>query len=195
MNSASPYPCLFAFGMAGASINFSTGRSFSWMRSGVSWTVLAAVLAVGLALMFVIQRGFIRSHMLMGDLIVGLAVACVVIACACSVSGAANKRAHPLATLLALRPLIVLGSFSYSLYLIHYPIIGAMFVLLRLIHLSPIAHARITFVTAVPAALMLSYVFYRFFERPFLNKPVRVTTPDSGPDPAKGPTRPGHERP
>jgi len=63
-----------------------------------------------------------------------------------------------------------LGKFSYSLYLIHIPVVGGLgFLEKRIERRVGMIGADIFMVGSV---LLSSYVFYRLFERPFLNKPL-----------------------
>lgn len=71
-----------------------------------------------------------------------------------------------------------LGSFSYSLYLIHFPLVALLYIWLRKI---PVEHATLFFVfaaIALPVVLTLSYAFYLAFERPFLRKQPTRTEPE-----------------
>jgi peptidoglycan/LPS O-acetylase OafA/YrhL len=63
-----------------------------------------------------------------------------------------------------------LGKFSYSLYLIHIPVVGALGFLEK--RLEPRIGTVGCDLFIVTAVLGSSYCFYRLFERPFLNRPL-----------------------
>jgi peptidoglycan/LPS O-acetylase OafA/YrhL len=62
------------------------------------------------------------------------------------------------------------GKFSYSLYLVHIPILGALNGLEKRLH--PRIGGPATDVCVVAMVIFFSWVFYRLFERPFLNRPL-----------------------
>jgi peptidoglycan/LPS O-acetylase OafA/YrhL len=62
-----------------------------------------------------------------------------------------------------------LGLFSYSIYLIHAPIIGVLNkYLIGSLGISALAKFGLLLVVAVPLVLLLSYAFHLLFEAPFL---------------------------
>ena len=74
--------------------------------------------------------------------------------------------------LLTRRPVVTLGTFAYSLYLVHYPLIDYITLLAH--HLPVIGNsfglsAAFVFIMGVPAIILFSYLFFLLFERPFLN--------------------------
>jgi peptidoglycan/LPS O-acetylase OafA/YrhL len=69
------------------------------------------------------------------------------------------------------RPLLVLGSFSYSLYLVHAPIVEGM----QRWVVGPLADSRganfaLLIGLALPVVLALAYLFFLVFEKPFLDR-------------------------
>ncbi|MEU3341579.1 acyltransferase [Streptomyces sp. NPDC006668] len=74
----------------------------------------------------------------------------------------------PLLRLLATRPIRALGDFSYSLYLIHLPIV--MVVIRKLApHFVPsgVPTFLLTLALSVPLSLLTAWLFARYFENPF----------------------------
>ena len=61
-----------------------------------------------------------------------------------------------------------MGVFSYSLYLVHAPVLALVHDALGLLHLTNLALLAGVFVLGVGGALLLSYLFHRVFERPFM---------------------------
>ena len=80
--------------------------------------------------------------------------------------------------LLGWRPLATIGTFAYSIYLIHVPILGMLFsFVVYPFVLQPLRPDRLVALgiftaVALPVALVVSYVFFLFCERPFLNPPA-----------------------
>jgi peptidoglycan/LPS O-acetylase OafA/YrhL len=96
------------------------------------------------------------------DLVFGLAAACLL--CALCAGGAAWIR-WPLQSRAGLR----LGLFSYSIYLVHAPVVGVLDVYaVRPLGLAPVAHFAALVAIGVPAVLAVSWGFHLLFEAPFL---------------------------
>lgn len=76
--------------------------------------------------------------------------------------------------MLSWRPLAGLGVFSYSLYLVHAPLLQVFWLLIvRPFDLGQGAALVAMWVVAVPAIVGISYLFHIVAERPFMNsKPV-----------------------
>ncbi|HZO92221.1 MAG TPA: acyltransferase [Candidatus Baltobacteraceae bacterium] len=130
------------------------------------WNALAVVVAVvALGMMVVDYDGTPDGMLWPADLCVGAAVATFFIA------AARNPRILP-ARLLALAPVVFLGTFSYSLYLIHAPIVDLVGVLLHRAHASVALSAGV-WAVLLAAIVALAYGFYRILERPFLSSTLR----------------------
>jgi peptidoglycan/LPS O-acetylase OafA/YrhL len=65
-----------------------------------------------------------------------------------------------------------LGAFSYSLYLVHYPMLAVMALPLRRLE-QPLMAFACLMLLGVPVMLTLSFAFHWVFERPFLSTEVR----------------------
>ncbi len=64
---------------------------------------------------------------------------------------------------------IALGTFSYSLYLIHGPVLVLVRYFLFSLQLSPAMFAVISYVAGVTISVLVAYLFYLVFERPFMS--------------------------
>jgi peptidoglycan/LPS O-acetylase OafA/YrhL len=96
------------------------------------------------------------------DLAFGLAAACLL--CALCAGGAAWIR-RPLQSRAGLR----LGLFSYSIYLMHAPVVGVVDVdVVRPLGLPPVAHFAALVAIGLPAVLAVCWGFHLLFEAPFL---------------------------
>ena len=96
------------------------------------------------------------------DLVFGLAAACLL--CALCAGGGARIR-----RLLQSRAGLKLGLFSYSVYLMHAPVVGVLDVYVaRPLGLAPVAHFAALVAIGVPVVLVVCYAFHLLFEAPFL---------------------------
>jgi peptidoglycan/LPS O-acetylase OafA/YrhL len=89
-----------------------------------------------------------------------------------------------LGAVLTCRPLVFIGSFSYSLYLIHAPLIQCVWqYLVHPLGVSKNAEFFLLFLIGVPLILVCAYVFYLACERPFVRsqkqKQVEATATDA----------------
>ncbi len=90
-----------------------------------------------------------------------------------------------LSRVLAVRGLIAVGLFSYSLYLTHLFILGIVNQILRLTPLPPSAHLLILF-ACILVSLLVARLFYHLFERPFVQTKRKSLPADSTPLPEPG---------
>jgi len=78
--------------------------------------------------------------------------------------------------------LVTLGGFSYSLYLLHMPLLKLLivdFISLWVHPLGIVGAYTLTLVTAIPVILCISYRFSLIFEQPFVNARHRIGTPSA----------------
>jgi peptidoglycan/LPS O-acetylase OafA/YrhL len=179
---------LFVLGIvaAGATVPRPAGAA---LRT-VPWGWLAGAMA-GAAVVACIVLGTPRavSDLYWLDLLVGAAVACGLAALVRP--GADGERPRLAARVLGSRPLSGTGRFSYSLYLVHTPllIVGWLFVVEPL-GLSDDWSLVVMLVAVMPVVVALSYAFFWVFERPFLTtrsfaalRPARGHRPLDEPQP------------
>ena len=159
---------LFALGSAAAFIAYDRKDRFAALRNHVPWKVVSIVAFV--AFVWLVLPLYEDPHDLSYrvDPILGIGVAAGFIAVAKDLS--AGRRSI-VATVLGWRPFVILGSFSYSLYLIHDPII-----LLAMHYLNHMpAPARLVLATClVVSIILLAYAFARIFEYPFISSARRA---------------------
>jgi peptidoglycan/LPS O-acetylase OafA/YrhL len=91
-------------------------------------------------------------------------------------SGGNFKGSNRAVAALSWRPLVVLGGFSYSLYLVHYPLIGYAGVFAsKVFRITQESHrAILLFFLALPLIVFSAYIFYLAFERPFLSSTLKA---------------------
>jgi peptidoglycan/LPS O-acetylase OafA/YrhL len=170
IQSAPDLAALFAVGIVAAGIVVASDARRSWPWG---WFALAAVAPVVAVIGW---RGSVWTlgHLYWIDLALGPAIACLLAALA-------TGRPVALLRLLDARPLRSLGSFSYSLYLTHAPIVA---IVCERIVSGRVASGVPAFLVSLALALPLTIVFARLFaavfEIPFQR---RRSVPASAPRP------------
>lgn len=170
-NTAPWYLFLFAMGItAGAS---ATG----WGRNStgyLKWSILAlfAILAILLGMYPITTRGedvLYGPHLPLIDPVAGALTAALLVFL---YQKLLNKESFWLLQALSWKPLAFIGTFSYSIYLVHIPLIGLAAGGIHRVRFlnSPHALEAFSFLVMYPTILALAYGFHLLFERPFLNK-------------------------
>jgi peptidoglycan/LPS O-acetylase OafA/YrhL len=151
------FALLFALGLATAGILRASERT---RRLPWQWLALVAVMPV---LILVAVNGSVwwdREHYWM-DIAFGPAVALLLAAIA-------TRRSRSIVWLLDTAPVRWLGSFSYSLYLIHAPIVVVISAKVVGPHVAPgLARFGVTLALAVPVSILTARLFGAVFEIPF----------------------------
>ena len=160
---------LFAIGIMAAGIIGAGKERREWPWH---WLALAAAAPVLLAISL---QGSIWTlaprHLLWVDLALGPAVACLLL-------GLAAGRPRPFVRLLDTRPLRSLGLSSYSLYLVHAPIVVIVYARIvgpRYHHGSTAFLAMVAIV--VPLTILVARLFAAAFEQPFLQQSCQFQLP------------------
>ncbi len=101
---------------------------------------------------------------------------------------AANTEIGWLNKALSWRPLVAVGTFAYSIYLIHAPLIQVIWqYLLFPLQPHPLFRLMTLFVVGTPLIVGISYLFFLVGERPFLNTHKRETFAETERDAALSP--------
>jgi peptidoglycan/LPS O-acetylase OafA/YrhL len=156
---------LFAIGIAAAILLFSRRSEWQALCQSpvVTWICVACVFIV---------LGASYTHYLRGLFILDVFVALITVTALMRTS---MGRWRPLRKALESRPLAFVGSFSYSLYLIHAPLVQCVWqYLVHPLGLSRNAEFLLLFLIGTPLILACAYVFYLGCERPFLPSRGRV---------------------
>lgn len=173
---------LFALGMAAADLNFPSQRGGAGWQDRLPWGALATafgLLLCGISLRHAAWPLFVAVK----DTLVGAATACLLVYCTrfltrrhaasgdLSSEQLAATGSRPIVLrLLESRGAVSLGTFSYSLYLIHAPVLAVCQAALRPLRLAPVWGLTLMLAGGVPLALLCSYLFHLAFERPFLSR-------------------------
>ena len=168
LEGAAPwYIGLFALGMAAATFNFSTRTGLWAYGNNVPWGSICVALMAVLAAIGSLANGWFRDNAWLIDPIFGFAAVSLILHCVEMVS---RNEVSPLYHLTVLRSkwVVGLGAFSYSLYLVHYPLVEIVSAILQSHAVPPRAQIAVTFGVGVPVVTGLAYLFHVVFERPFM---------------------------
>lgn len=163
------YLSLFAIGMTGATVGFSQDPRLTTARNRFPWGGISVVLAALLVVAFAVKPARLPSYPLyFVEPILGLAVTCLLIHCTNGVMRAEGSRAPWILRLLERPPLVACGLFSYSIYLVHAPLLMIALPLLHRASLLPTVKLAVLWLIAGPLILLCCYGFHCLFERPFM---------------------------
>jgi peptidoglycan/LPS O-acetylase OafA/YrhL len=160
INHVTPqFLALFAMGVL--AVHLGGGERAASVRRPLTAAALAAFLAF---VLIAISKGsvWMAAHFFWMDLLFGLGVACTLTLL--YAGGGVRLRG-----VLASRTALFLGLFSYSIYLVHDPIVGVLHkYAFGPMDLSPLATFAVTLVIGLPVILAFCYGFHLLFEAPFL---------------------------
>lgn len=167
------YVLLFAFGMTAALINFRPHLFPAWFMPPNLWKGLT-VTGVGTA---VITYVLISAHVIrwlpggIWDITIGFTTACLLVyLTSCATGSTIKRKPSRLLRLLETRFLLVLGGFSYSLYLIHYRLLQIAQTAMEIRHVSAEMMLLLHVTMVIPVCIGAAYLFHLCFERPFLSE-------------------------
>ncbi len=155
----------FMLGAWGAVIGFSPTHQHSWLRLQAPWGAFAFI-CFGV-IVFLVATGRADSWSLpIVHLIVSLFAFCLINACTRRLA-TSDARSSPLLRTLSSTPLVYLGGFSYSLYLIQHPVLRLAEKVVARITSDWDTNIQIHLLAVVPATIALAWLFAELFERPF----------------------------
>jgi peptidoglycan/LPS O-acetylase OafA/YrhL len=171
-NGEPQYLLLFVLGMIGATICFSPGQSWTTLRERVPWSLATALaFAVLAGFIAVIGREQAAQKEDYLDFLVGPLALCMLVA---------TTRAKPtrLTRVFGWRPLVFVGTFAYSLYLVHAPLLQIVWqYLVNPLGLGSGATYGVTVLAGIPLIVAAAYLFFLACELPFMNtKPKQART-------------------
>jgi peptidoglycan/LPS O-acetylase OafA/YrhL len=150
----------FALGMGAAVLGRSSATR---TRSYIATCALTG--ALGVLLLSRLPRHYDGAALLLPDLLIAISVAAFIAA------GTRHQRyggTWPILRFLQCRPVFALGAFSYSLYLLHLPIVRVLDVLLD--RLAPLPQMTLYVCVAAPLIIAFAWCFYLVLERPFISR-------------------------
>ena len=155
---------LFCLGMSVAAYCYSSSPELT-EQSGIArpW----GTRAISLFLATVITNGILLDRgQQVSDFLIGGASACALIYLTQNV----RQRKRPkLLIALEWKPLVELGKFSYSLYLMHAPILALFYLLAQTLRLGPVSFQIFILTVGIFGSVLISYCFFLIIERPFIN--------------------------
>jgi len=159
----------FALGMLGAGIAYGDHARLAAWRQRIPWPWLTLGLAFAFYIPVVLRRDHFLGATLTLMLFAVLSVSLIVLA--------ARPGVNPLNRALSWNPLVAVGLFSYSIYLLHAPLLQLIWQYgLASWHLAPVPLLLVLAVIGVPLIVAASYIFSTGCERPFLNSQAKATT-------------------
>ena len=166
---------LFAMGMAGAVIGFArypVPLSLS-TKSGLGLILLFTVFC----LLTSYGTGWLRSEAFVIDPFVGLITTLLLIYCTSHLVGAHEGYISPILRVLQVKPLVFLGRFSYSLYLVHYIVLVGLDQMIAPLRLTTEPTLFVMMALGIPCSLAFAYLFHLAFERPFISTTKSTPSP------------------
>ena len=160
------YLGLFAMGMLGAVVCFPRTPLEHRLQTNFAWGRISAILFSVIVPLLIVKPGWCDRHNWIVDPVIGFATTCGIISCA-RYKQAGNKATCPLLLcVLENHHLVFLGLFSFSLYLIHYPILVIGYAMLYSRSYTPALNLLSMLFLVVPISIGISHCFHRVFERP-----------------------------
>ena len=163
------YLGLFALGAAGAALDFGPRDRLATLLERVRWGLVSAILvaaSIVLLLRFEAVREF--EYVWQLDLLSGVAAAAFIVWAARHVSCPRGPRPL-LIRFLESRPSMLLGRFSCSIYLMHFPVWWVLREPLDIIDPPALVGLGYRWFFAVPVAIAVSYAFHWLVERHFMS--------------------------
>jgi peptidoglycan/LPS O-acetylase OafA/YrhL len=157
---AASYGVLFALGMLAASLVWSP--NYQRYRK-LPWNLLVAVAtALMVGATFLQTRHASMVPLFLTNYFVGIWALTVLVASSLEENSLIHK-------CLALKPLVFIGTFSYSLYLIHAPLLQMFWqYVFQPLRSQPLLMLSGLLFVGIPLILMAAYLFFRVCERPFM---------------------------
>jgi peptidoglycan/LPS O-acetylase OafA/YrhL len=169
------YLGLFSLGCLASHIVFSPMPWCARARRWSHWSLSSSIAMVLVVLVVGFVLGPALEHLWLYDTLVGVAAALLIVRLALRVvdGSSGDAATSRLLDVLASRRVVALGLFSYSLYLIHEPILRVLAVGLHRVCALPILVMLLEAAIGVPLVVALAYLFSRVFERPFQSSTAR----------------------
>lgn len=162
------YLALFTFGLTAAAIRFSPKTHLARLRERVRWGWLSLFLWALFLALIAWRPEWSLSRLYLTDPLVGICAAASILFLSQFVGHAAHTGPIVLRALES-RPVVWLGSFSYSLYLVHYPLLPLIHAGIQSLSMPPTVAFAALALLGVSIPLAVAYLFHLAFERPFLS--------------------------
>lgn len=180
------YIGLFALGMAGAAVSFSPRHPEARWRVAAPWGTAAGVCALIFIGMAAASPDLPAGRMWLPDIVLGISAAAILVRCAIERDKTALAHRSNAVCPRAIRalesaPIRWIGAFSYSLYLLHAPILWLSSGLFGALHPGENIAFVLRLTVGVPVAVAGSYGFFLLVERRFLRSRFEPALPGACP--------------
>jgi peptidoglycan/LPS O-acetylase OafA/YrhL len=156
---------LFSLGILGANITFSKEPKWQKFREDFPWRIFTNITLLVVTIFVVIGEHKNMSPKILETLIGFGAITLIIHYSTIEIY---TDQKPVFLRLLNSKFLMILGTFSYSVYLIHSPLLGLFNLLTLRIPMTALSRWIIMEAVAVPVAVGISYVFYLLIERKFM---------------------------
>lgn len=176
------YLGLFAMGMAAAAISFEQKEVRPQigsdaqpaqplpLRQRLPWHIVAGVLFLLTALLAILKAKWWWNNLWISDTLVGFCTATLLIYCTeAARNHQPGTRLSPVLQFFQARWSVFLGTMSYSLYLLHAPLLALFYYGLSALNVSAGRCLLALCFAGVPLSVLLCYGFHLVFERPFMS--------------------------
>ena len=183
LNACPWYLGLFTLGMLGAWIAVGRDSKSQMLRSRVPWgTISIAALISVIAFCYHFGTTKVGLHIAIPDYMVGVGTACLLVALSL-------ERNASIRSVFGWPPLVWIGTFAYSIYLMHAPLVQILWQYgIRPLRLSVNHQFLAMELIGLPLIVATCYPFFLLFERPWLvkrkNETMRQVAQDAAISPA-----------
>jgi peptidoglycan/LPS O-acetylase OafA/YrhL len=163
------YVLSFYFGMWAADASFSERAGKRAWASKLPWTAICSACLAPVAAWLVLLKGNLNDVDRWPQLVLAhLATSLATLAFLVGATGQLEVgRSSWLVRLLEHRASVTLGAFSYSLYLLHYPLLAMLCIPLRELRVGGVS-LFLLLLASLPLLLAACYAFHLRFERPYV---------------------------
>jgi peptidoglycan/LPS O-acetylase OafA/YrhL len=157
---------LFAMGVAGAMVTFSQHPMIVKYRTDRRLAWLNTILTIGIICGLALEKEWMNWHEYIAEPLIGLAITGWLIQYSCAVRQGLPRSWSQ--RILESRPLVKLGVFSYSIYLVHDPLLALFNLSTLQLNISANARLALQIGVAIPLSIACAYIFYVLVERRFM---------------------------
>lgn len=157
--------------MIGAVIGFSQKKSLVKLKENFPWDLVTSLLG-GIWISLVIAQAFnlLKVNIIFDDLLLGVVATSLIISCTRFLSEGIKTNFQGILHFLEGRWLVKLGTFSYSLYLIHTIVMALLQLALKDVSRTPLVNFALLSGLGLPLCVLSAYIFHIIFEKRFMSK-------------------------
>jgi peptidoglycan/LPS O-acetylase OafA/YrhL len=164
---------LFALGMTASIINHNPRMRAIDALDRVQWSTLSALFFAVAVLFSVVKQEWTFQHLYLVEISVGLGALCFMVYATRLLETPGDRPMPIVLRILNSRLALWLGALSYTLYVVHYPLVGAADAMLLHVHVGATASMAVMMCLLVGIPIFC-YGFHLVFEKPFLVRKDRM---------------------